>query len=1636
MQIDRKLPKTGKSVKSSKHPTSRPGPKHHAPSDSTRQTGAVLGRWWRNAFAYGGFVIGYFVAMVVTVAGFAVLGTLEEALAQQNGGPTAKESIPQQRLRAGGWSVTLEVGEYFEAAGEVTIKAGSLDETVATASVTGSAVTIEPVGKGATDIEVTAENSEGSAVQRIAVTVGAALPPLAYTIDTFAGIGTGEVGDGSPATEAILNEPFGVALDGDGNVYIADISNARIRKVEAATGTISTIAGTGERGSGGDGGPATDAQLDGPHGVAFDAADNLYIADAWSKRIRKVDAATGIISTIAGTGERDYGGDGGPATQAHLNHPRGVAVDGDGNIYIADDDNHRIRKVDAGTGIISTIAGTGDQDYGGDGGPATQAHLSHPQGVAVDGDGNVYIADTDNNRVRKVDAATGTISTIAGTGEEGGGGDGGPATQAQFSEPHGVALDGDGHLYIADSSNHRIRRVDAATGTISTIAGSGERGDSGDGGPATQAQLSDLRGVAIDGDGNVYIADEGDHRIRKVDAATETISTLAGTTEVRDGGPATSAQLFELRSVAVDGAGNVYIPDIRSHSIRRVDAFTGVISTIAGTGNRGYSGDGGPANEAQLSEPEAVAVDSAGNLYIADSSNQRIRRVDATTGTISTIAGMGYWDYGGDGGPATQAHLRHPRGVAVDGDGNVYISDSGNNRIRKVEAATGTISTIAGTGEEGYGGDGRPATQAQLHHPVGVAVDGDGNVFIADIFNHRIRKVEAATGTISTIAGTGEEGGGGDGGPATQAQFSEPHGVALDGDGHLYIADSSNHRIRRVDAATGTISTIAGSGERGDSGDGGPATQAQLSGPVGVAVDGAGNLYIADTNNRRIRVLQPIPGLTLRTPTSTQDLSDYFAGFDAVRYQVESSGGVVETGQVTGSEVTFAALMAGQGIITITAIGSDGSRATRTIPVSVDEAVLALSYSIDTLTGNSYVLDGGPATRAWLESPRGVAVDAMGNLYIADHGHHRIRKMDAATGTISTIVGTGEPGYSGDGGPATQALLRDPVGVAVDGNGHLYIADADNRRIRRVDAFTGTISTIAGTGEPGYSGDGGLATQAQLRYPQGVAVDGAGNLYIADSDNNRIRKVSAATGTISTIVGTGGWGYSGDGGLATQAELEYPSAVTVDGAGNLYISDSRNNRIRKVDAATGIISTIAGAGERGYSGDGGLAIQAQLSGPHGVAVDAVGNVYITSYWNHRVRKVDAGTGTISTIVGTGGWGYSGDGGLATQAQLRYPQAVTVDGAGNLYIADEGNHRVRKVDAVTGTISTIAGTGEWGYGGDGGPATQAQLRYPSAVTVDGIGNLYIADSGNHRIRKVSAFTGTISTIVGTGGWGDSGDGGPATQAQLGYPEGVAVDGAGNLYIADFHNNRIRKVDAATGTISTIAGTGEWGDRGDGGPATQAQLGYPEGVAVDGAGNLYISDSRNNRIRKVDAATGTISTIAGTGDWGYSGDGGPATQAQLGYPEGLTVDGVGNLYIANGRRVRKVEATTGTISTIAGTGEWGYSGDGGPAPQAQLRYPSGLTVDGVGNVYIADGANYRIRKVDVCTGTINAIAGTGEQGYSGDGGFATAAKLGYSSDIAVGGNGNVYIADIENHRVRVLKPDSAAGSGGCASALTER
>jgi trimeric autotransporter adhesin len=331
------------------------------------------------------------------------------------------------------------------------------------------------------------------------------------------------------------------------------------------------------------------------------------------------------------------------------------------------------------------------------------------------------------------------------------------------------------------------------------------------------------------------------------------------------------------------------------------------------------------------------------------------------------------------------------------------------------------------------------------------------------------------------------------------------------------------------------------------------------------------------------------------------------------------------------------------------------------------------------------------------------------------------------------MAGYGVYDFSGDAGKATSAGLASPDDVAVDAMGNIYIADSGNNCIRLVTKSTGIITTVAGTGSSGYNGDGGRAILSKLSYPRGIAVDGSGNFYIADTYANRIRVVAKGNGIITTVAGTGSIGSSGNGGLATLATIYNPRTLAVDTSRNIYIADSGNNLIRVITKSTGIITTVAGTGSSGTGGDGGLATLASLNYPYGVAVDVSGNVYIADTLSHRVRVVTKSTGIITTIAGIGSSGSSGDGGLATTAALSYPCDVTIDASGNVYIADTDNYRIRMVTKSTGTMSTVAGTGSNDYSGDGGQATSATLYNSRGVTSDALGNIYIADAGNNRVR---------------------------------------------------------------------------------------------------------------------------------------------------------------------------------------------------------------------------------------------------------------------------------------------------------------
>ena len=657
---------------------------------------------------------------------------------------------------------------------------------------------------------------------------------------------------------------------------------------------------------------------------------------------------------------------------------------------------------------------------------------------------------------------------------------------------------------------------------------------------------------------------------------------------------------------------------------------------------------------------------------------------------ISTIAG-------GVPAPATAAASN----MTLGSPGRVTISPSGNVYFTALNSvfllSNGAVTRVAGNGTAGYSGDNGPATSAQLNAPQGMYIDTAGDIYIADTQNNAVRYVSAAAGVITTLAGNGTPGSNGDYGIPTQAQLNQPTAVAVDSSGNLYICDSANNVIRQV--SNGVITPYLGNYIPGFSGD--TTGVISLNNPTDIYFDSSGNLWIADYGNGRIR--------------------EY------------GTNGVAST--VAG--------------------------------------------------GGSTYTEGGFPLASVLAGPHSVVVDSAGNFYIADADQNRVFKVTPTTSTnrITTLAGSATRGFAGDGAAANAAALNTPWSVAVDGSGNVYIVDLNNARVRIVSASNGNISTVAGNGLLHYSGDGGPAQNALLNGPSAVAYSSTG-VYIADTANQRVRQISLS-GNISTIAGNGNPGYAGDNGAASSSQLSFPGALAVDASGFVYVADTGNNRVRKI--VNGNINTVAGNGTSGYSGDGSSATSATLSSPSGLAVDSAGNIYISDYGNNVIRKVSP-AGVISTYAGNGGQGYSGDGGQATAAALNGPLGLALDSSGNLYIADSGNHAVRVVSS-TGGIKTFAGTGTLGDAGDGLLAANALLATPTGIVLDSTGNVYISDAGQNRIRVVTP-AGLILTVAGNGKAGYAGDANPATQAQFNTAAGIAIDPLGNLYVADQFNNAIR------------------------------------------------------------------------------------------------------------------------------------------------------------------------------------------------------------------------------------------------------
>ena len=885
----------------------------------------------------------------------------------------------------------------------------------------------------------------------------------------------------------------------------------------------------------------------------------------------------------------------------------------------------------------------------------------------------------------------------------------------------------------------------AAPGDITTVAGSFAPGP-------TNAKSISTAAWALARNGNfLYVSDSGACVVRRLDLLSGQQAIVAGAGGcgwAGDGGPATAATLGLVQGLAFNSAGDLFTAE-KSGRVRKIKAGTGIISTVAGTGTQGFSGDGGPAVNAQLSDAHGITVDGAGNVLVADSANNAIRRIDVVTNTISTVAGRG--GSIAENVAATTASISAPWDVKMTPGGDYTIAEAGASVVRTVSTTTGKINTAAGNRVQGSGGDGGPATSASINGPAGLAYDSAGNLLISDYAgpSSTVRKVTTATGTISRVAGAGPQGFSGDGGPATSAQLADPAGLAAGANSSFYIADVFNYRVRSV--VGGTIDTIAGNGHLSRSGDGGPATQAQLQNPSGVVADSAGNLYVSDWSSDRV----------MKVAAGTNIISVYAGG------------------------------------------------------------------------GASVPGDGGLATNAAIE-PFSLAVDADNNLFIAEKFNQRIRRVDAATKIITTYAGTGATGSSGDDGPAASATMDGPGGLSFDTAGNLYFADMRNHTVRRVAATgTHTITRVAGGGVS--LGDNGPALQAALAFPNGTAVDANGNLYITDwTDTNdaRVRRVDGTTKIITTIAGQGA-NTDGDGLPAVNAKLLFPNDVLVDPTGNVFIADSGHGLVRRI-GTNGIITTIAGGGTGGL-GDGGPARKARLGSIAAMRFDKSGNLLLTD-GNRLVRKVSgpfaAGGGAFHPIVPfrvldsrttTGNW----NGALAAAA----PRGLTVTGVAG--VPASASAVIMNVTATASSNGSFLTT--WPAGVTQ-PAQGSNLNFGPGETLPNLVTVKVGANGQVMFANAVGTTHVVADLVG---WFDDGTGSgdlfrPVDPSRL--LDSRTANGGWNAKLGQGNaNERELQITgrggvsaSATGVVLNVTATG--------GTANSFLRLYPTGAARPDSSNL--------------------------------------------------------------------------------------------------------------------------------------------------------------------------------------------------------
>ncbi len=1328
------------------------------------------------------------------------------------------------------------------------------------------------------------------------------------SVTTLAGSGSGSYANGT-GSAASFNGPNNLAIDSSGNVFVADTANNRIRKITPA-GVVTTFAGSGSVGF--VNGTGTSAQFNQPQAIAIDSGNNVFVGDTNNNVIRKITPA-GVVTTFAGSSSGTAGSSDGTGTGARFNQLQGLAIDGSDNIWVADSNNNTIRKVTPAAGV-STFAGSGAA--GSANGTGTGAQFNWPQGVVVDPSGNVYVADSSNNMIRKITPA-GVVTTMAGSGTAGA--LDGLSTAAQLNGPRGVALDGSGMLYVADSGNNLIRTVDPS-GYVATVAGSGAAGEA-DGTGAT-ATFNFPNDVEIGGDGKIYVADNVGNKVRRI-APVSGDAQVSWTAPAANGGPAPTsytatsspgglqcttsttscivagltngtAYTFTVTATNSYGVGEVSNPS-NSVTPLGVPGVPTNVSAIGGNTNAAVSWSA-PASNGGATITSYTATASSGQSCTTASTSCTITGLTNNTnvtvtvyatnilgdGTasspvtvmpgfvpnaptnvvagrvveVTTLAGSGSGSYANGTGSA--ASFNGPNNLAIDSAGNLYLADTANNRIRKITPA-GVVTTFAGSGTAGFvNGTG---TGAQFNVPEAIGIDSSGNLFVGDTGNNVIRKITPA-GVVTTFAGSTSGTAGSSDGTGTAARFNGLQGLTIDGSNNIWVADSNNNTIRKV-TSSAVVTTFAGSGTAGSAN--GTGTAAQFDWPQGVAVDSSGNIWVADTNNNMIRKITP-----------------------------------------------------GRVVTTLAGSGSSGA------------------------------LDG-LSTAARFSGPRGLAIDAAGIIYVADSGNNLIRTVDSS-GYVVTVAGSGSAGETD--GTATAATFNFPNDVEVGPDGNIYVTDNVGNKVRRIAPVSGgaQVTWTAPSANGGQSPTSYTVTSS----PGGITCTSSTTLCTVSGLTNG----TAYTFTVKATNGTG--------------------TSAASSASNTFTPFAPPGAPTGVSATPGDSATAVSWSAP--SSNGGSAITSYT------ATASSGQTCTTAATSCTITGLTNNVAVTVTVAATNAYGTGASSSPVSVTPGIVPNAPTNVVAG-------------RVAAVT----TLAGSGSASYGN--GTGTAASFNQPNNLTIDSSGNIYIADTLNNRIRKVTA-AGVVTNFAGNGTAGYVN--GSGSSAEFDGPQGVTVDSSGNVYVADTNNNRIRKITSG-GSVSTLSGNGTAGLVN--GSSFSAEFNAPNGLGIDSSGNVYVADTNSNAIRKV-TSSGTASTLAGSSTAGYQDATG--TSARFSGPQGLVVNSSGTVYVAdtNNNRIRKV-TSAGVVTTVAGSG--GAGTDDGLTTAAEINQPKGLALDPGGTLYVADSANSLIRMVN-SSGYVSTVAGSGSATEA-DGTGANA-SFNYTVDMAIGSDGKIYVDDSNGNTVRQL------------------